>query len=128
VASPSPAQWVRAPCGWPDGTCVHVPTWPATSHAWHWPSQPVSQHTPSTQKPERHSPAAPHASAFCLRTARSPARSGGGASTAIGPSVATGASTAASTGTPSSTMHRPARHTSPLGHAPSSEHAILPLW
>jgi hypothetical protein len=32
-----------------------LPTEPATSHAWHWPSHIESQHTPSTQNPEAHS-------------------------------------------------------------------------
>ena len=43
----------RAPWGAPvDG--LHVPTWPATSHAWHWPVQVVSQQTPSTTIPDAH--------------------------------------------------------------------------
>jgi hypothetical protein len=32
-------------------TLVHSPMWPTWSHAWHWPSQAVSQQTPSTQLP-----------------------------------------------------------------------------
>jgi hypothetical protein len=43
-----PEHAVRAPCGLPV-TGVHVPTAPAMSQAWHWPSHAVSQHAPSTQ-------------------------------------------------------------------------------
>ena len=32
---------------------------PATSHAWHWPLQAVSQQDPSTQCPVPHSPSPP---------------------------------------------------------------------
>jgi hypothetical protein len=38
----------RVPCGGPT-TGEHVPTLPATLHAWHCPVHVVSQHTPSTQ-------------------------------------------------------------------------------
>ena len=50
---PSPAHAVRDPCGVPV-TGEHAPTLPLTSHASHWPEQSLSQHTPSTQKFERH--------------------------------------------------------------------------
>jgi hypothetical protein len=33
---------------------VQVPTWPGTSHAWHWPLQLELQHTPSTHWPFAH--------------------------------------------------------------------------
>src|SRR5205823_2272106 len=56
---PSVAHAFRPPCGAP-ATAVHVPAVPARSHAWHWPSQAVSQHTPSTQWPLPHWSAAPH--------------------------------------------------------------------
>ena len=48
-ALPSLAQAGRAPCGAALTNVVQVPTLPATSQAWHWPEQPVSQQTPSTQ-------------------------------------------------------------------------------
>jgi hypothetical protein len=57
---PVPVHAERAPCGAPV-TGLHVPTTPVTSHAAHWALQPVSQHTPSTQKPEPHSAALPQA-------------------------------------------------------------------
>jgi hypothetical protein len=38
---------------------VHVPRVPARLQATHAPEQAASQHTPSTQRPERHSQAAP---------------------------------------------------------------------
>jgi hypothetical protein len=44
-------------CAGPD-TAMQVPTEPETSHAWHCPPQPLLQHTPSTQLPDAHSPAA----------------------------------------------------------------------
>jgi len=47
-AVPSPAHLDREPWGGPP-TGVHVPSWPLTSHAWHWPSQIVLQQKPSTQ-------------------------------------------------------------------------------
>jgi hypothetical protein len=50
-ATPSPAQCVRAPCGWPDVSCVHVPFEPSTSHALHCSAHALSQQTASTQWP-----------------------------------------------------------------------------
>jgi hypothetical protein len=47
-SEPSLAQAGRAPCGVP-ATATQVPALPATSQAWHWPLQAVSQQTPSTQ-------------------------------------------------------------------------------
>jgi hypothetical protein len=46
----------------PSASVVQVPTDPPRLHAWHAPSQAVSQQTPSTQKPERHCPLLPHGS------------------------------------------------------------------
>jgi hypothetical protein len=51
----------RTPCGVPF-TATHLPTLPATSQAWHCPPHRDSQHTPSTQLPDPHSPSAAHAS------------------------------------------------------------------
>ena len=51
-AAPLFVHGVRRPCGAPLATVVHAPTWPATSHAWHWPEQLPSQQTPSTQLPD----------------------------------------------------------------------------
>jgi hypothetical protein len=45
----------------PFGTLVQVPTVPASAQDWHVPPQPLSQQTPWAQKPDRHSPPAPHA-------------------------------------------------------------------
>ena len=53
-AAPTPVQAPRAPCGCPLGTLAHVPTLPATSHAWHCEPHAELQHTPSTQLPEVH--------------------------------------------------------------------------
>ncbi len=39
---------------WPEGTLVHVPELPATAHDLHSAVHPLSQHTPSTQKPSAH--------------------------------------------------------------------------
>jgi hypothetical protein len=39
---------------WPEGVLAHVPTLPATLHAWQVPVQAVSQQTPSTQCPLAH--------------------------------------------------------------------------
>ena len=50
---PSLAQAARAPWGAPF-VAVHVPTLPATSHAWHCPPQATLQHTPSTHCPVPH--------------------------------------------------------------------------
>jgi hypothetical protein len=52
-SEPSVAQATRSPCGAPV-TGAQVPTLPATSHASHWPSHAVLQHTPSTQLPPPH--------------------------------------------------------------------------
>jgi hypothetical protein len=60
-----PEHWVRFPCGL---SCAaigeQVPSFPfesGTSQASHWPSQALSQHTPSTQTPVAHCPPAEHA-------------------------------------------------------------------
>jgi hypothetical protein len=45
---PVPLHAVRVPWGAPV-TGEQVPVWPATSHAWHSPSQAMSQQTLSTQ-------------------------------------------------------------------------------
>jgi hypothetical protein len=52
-AVPCALHFGREPCGAPC-TGVHVPTDPATSQAWHSPSQAALQHTPSMQKPLPH--------------------------------------------------------------------------
>jgi hypothetical protein len=52
-AEPSVAHAPRPPTGAPM-TGQHVPTWPPTLHASHWPEQAVPQHTPSTQLPDEH--------------------------------------------------------------------------
>src|SRR5205814_4840954 len=56
----------RAPCG-PPVTGVHVPSLPLTSHASHWPSQALSQHSPSTQWPAAHSVELVHFELLLLR-------------------------------------------------------------
>jgi hypothetical protein len=56
---PSEEQAGREPCGAPEATVVQVPGLPATSQAWHWPLQAVSQQRPSTQFPLAHSPLPP---------------------------------------------------------------------
>ncbi len=56
---------LRDPCGAPFAG-EHVPIAPLTSQAWHCPVQPLSQQTPSTQKPEPHSVEVVHATAFAL--------------------------------------------------------------
>ena len=53
--TPVPEHSVRPPWGCPFVTFVHMPTLPATSHAWHCPPHVELQHTPSTQIPEPHS-------------------------------------------------------------------------
>jgi hypothetical protein len=45
----------------PFGTLVHAPTVPASAQDWQVPPHAVSQQTPCAQKPDRHSPPAPHA-------------------------------------------------------------------
>lgn len=56
---PSEEQAGREPCGAPAATVVQVPRLPATSQAWHWPLQAVSQQRPSTHWPLPHSPLPP---------------------------------------------------------------------
>jgi hypothetical protein len=51
---------VRAPWGAPLVMMEQVPRKPATSQATQLPEQAVSQHTPSTQRPEPHSDAVVH--------------------------------------------------------------------
>jgi len=54
---PAPVQAVRVPFPWgwsPGVTAEQVPCSPATSHAWHWPVQGLSQQKVSTQLPEAH--------------------------------------------------------------------------
>ena len=46
------------------GTLVHVPADPVRLHAWHVFGQLLLQHTPSTQKFDTHSAAAPHVCPF----------------------------------------------------------------
>jgi hypothetical protein len=71
-AEPSVVQAVRAPCGAP-ATGVQVPLLPATSQAWHWPLQAVSQQTPSTQLPLAQWPGAPQPAPFASLGAQTPA-------------------------------------------------------
>jgi hypothetical protein len=52
-AVPSVAQACRAPWGAPI-TATQAPLLPATSQAWHCPSQAWSQQTPSAQEAEPH--------------------------------------------------------------------------
>jgi hypothetical protein len=54
--APVPPQGVRGLSGLPL-MALHLPTEPASSHDSHWPSQALSQHTPSTQYPVEHSAA-----------------------------------------------------------------------
>jgi hypothetical protein len=70
-ADPSVAQAARPPWGAPV-TAKQVPTWPATSQAWHWPPQAWSQQRPSTQKPLAHWPAALQAAPFAWRGTQAP--------------------------------------------------------
>jgi hypothetical protein len=53
-------------------TVVHVPRLPGSAHAWHWPLQGESQHTPSTQKPLVHWFAAAHALPFIACVMQTP--------------------------------------------------------
>jgi hypothetical protein len=69
---PSPAQGARPPCGAPL-TGVQVPALAGTSQASHWPLQSVSQQTPSTQKPLRHSVGPPHCAPGSLFGSQMPA-------------------------------------------------------
>jgi hypothetical protein len=66
-AAPAPAHGARAPTGAPT-TAEQVPTFPATLHAWHCPPHAALQHTPSTQLPFAHSPAAAQAAPFARGT------------------------------------------------------------
>ena len=45
---PEQLPQVRAACGGPDGTGEHLPSRPATSHAWQAPVHALSQQYPST--------------------------------------------------------------------------------
>jgi hypothetical protein len=60
ISPPPSSHGARSPRGTPS-TGVQVPNFPETSQASHWPSQAVSQHTPSTQKPVAHSGPLSHA-------------------------------------------------------------------
>src|SRR5579862_2231453 len=60
---PSPAHAARGETGAPV-TGEHVPTSPATLHAWHCPPHALLQQTPSTQKPDTHCFASVHAAPF----------------------------------------------------------------
>jgi hypothetical protein len=51
---PAPTHLVREPCGWPDATCVHLPSEPVTLHALHCSVHAPLQHNPSTQKLDVH--------------------------------------------------------------------------
>jgi hypothetical protein len=46
--APDPTHAARPLRGRP-ATVLHWPTLPNWLHAWHWPVQSLSQHTPSTQ-------------------------------------------------------------------------------
>lgn len=54
LQAPVPPQASREPMGLPL-MAMQVPTEPASLHDSHWPSQELSQHTPSTQYPLTHS-------------------------------------------------------------------------
>jgi hypothetical protein len=54
----------RLPCGGPAGATVQVPTEPVEPQASHCPSQTLSQHTPSTQKPDEHASFTLHGAPF----------------------------------------------------------------
>ena len=66
--SPVAVQRGRLPCGSP-ATGMHLPSWPPTSHASHWPPQARSQQKPSTHWPLAQSVAWAHAWPFFLRQA-----------------------------------------------------------
>ncbi len=57
--TPVPVHAVRDPTGAPVAG-EQVPSRPGTLHASHWPSQAVSQHTPSTHWPDVHSSVVAH--------------------------------------------------------------------
>jgi hypothetical protein len=57
--APVPAHAAREPTGAPVAG-EQVPSSPAALHASHWPSQAVSQHTPSTHWPDVHSSVVAH--------------------------------------------------------------------
>lgn len=59
AAVPRSAHWFSGSC--PAVTLVQVPTVPASAHDWQVPPQAVPQQTPCAQKPDTHSPPAPHA-------------------------------------------------------------------
>jgi hypothetical protein len=71
-ALPSEAQACRDPWG-PPATLVQVPTWPATSQAWHCPPQAALQQTPSTHWPLAHWVAPAHALPFARSGPQIPA-------------------------------------------------------
>ena len=60
VPAPAPVHAPRVPWGMPS-TVTHVPSFPVTSHASHFPPHALSQQSPSTQLPETHSREAPQA-------------------------------------------------------------------
>lgn len=59
VEAPWSVHWLNGSC--PGATDPQVPTVPARPHDRQIPTQAVAQQTPCSQKPELHSPAAPHA-------------------------------------------------------------------
>jgi hypothetical protein len=64
-ASVVPAHAARVPRGVPL-TATHLPSEPASAHAWHCPLHAPSQHTPSTQLPFVHSAAVTHCVPFAF--------------------------------------------------------------
>jgi hypothetical protein len=60
---PVPVHAARGITGVPV-TALHVPTRPGSAHASHCPLHAVSQHTPSTQLPERHCEPTEHVAPF----------------------------------------------------------------
>jgi hypothetical protein len=70
-----PLQSVRPHSFWgsvPPATGAQVPRLPATSQASQAPVQAVAQHTPSTQRPPRHSASTPHAVPFAFCPTQTP--------------------------------------------------------
>jgi hypothetical protein len=59
VEAPASVHWLRGSA--PAGTLLQAPSEPATAHDLQVPVQAVAQQIPSSQKPERHSEAAPQA-------------------------------------------------------------------
>jgi hypothetical protein len=57
--APRSAHWFSGSC--PLGTLVQAPTVPASAQDWQVPPHAVAQQTPCAQKPDTHSPLAPHA-------------------------------------------------------------------